>query len=238
MGSRWWRRFVPYPKKRVIQRWFPPFEIRKSVALTIRSGATVVFDIGANTGQYAQRLRAAGYKGRIVSFEPLPDAHSTLEQTAAKDDKWEVPAPVAVGASSGILTLHQYADSSLSSALQPVGHTAGTQSFAPVASIDVPVMPLDDLAAQHLRPGDKVFLKIDVQGLEPEVIEGGGKTLSQAVGAQIELSLTQIYEGETGYLEILARLEQYGLRVVYFFPVVFKRRMVPEHQMDALLLRR
>ncbi|MEM9044641.1 MAG: FkbM family methyltransferase [Pseudomonadota bacterium] len=238
MARRWWRRFVPFPKKKTLQRWFPHFETRKSVALIIQSKADVVLDVGANEGQYGQKLRACGYRGRIVSFEPLPDVHKVLSRTAAGDAAWSVHPPSAVGADAGQLTVHHYKDSSLSSALKPTQGRADVAAFRPVGSIEVSVDRLDDLAATYLGKDDKVFVKIDVQGLEPEVIAGADALLKRAVGVQIELPLRQVYDGESSYLDLLARLDQYGLRAVYFFPVVLKRRLVPEDQMDAVLLRR
>ena len=49
----------------------------------------LVFDIGANTGQFAQQLRSVGFAGNIVSFDPLTTAHAQLTAAA------EASAPTA-----------------------------------------------------------------------------------------------------------------------------------------------
>src|SRR5262245_57862738 len=49
----------------------------------------LVFDVGANVGQYAINLRNSGYQGRIVSFEPTLNAFQTLKRLTAGDPSWD-----------------------------------------------------------------------------------------------------------------------------------------------------
>jgi hypothetical protein len=59
-----------------------------SVALLKKYGISLIFDVGANVGQYAMRTRSLGYKGKIVSFEPLSSAFNHLLNNAAHDPLW------------------------------------------------------------------------------------------------------------------------------------------------------
>jgi hypothetical protein len=62
-----------------LERFFQYFEI------------DCVFDVGANMGQYAKKIRRKlNYKGRIISFEPIPDVATQLRREAEKDILWFV----------------------------------------------------------------------------------------------------------------------------------------------------
>ena len=60
-------------------------------------GVNLVLDVGANTGQFAQELRSIGYGGRILSFEPLPDAYKKLIVNSSKDSLTEFSFVTSVG---------------------------------------------------------------------------------------------------------------------------------------------
>src|SRR3954453_11726149 len=81
-------------------------------------GVDLVLDAGANTGQYAGHLRAEGYRGRIVSFEPASAAFAALQAAAARDPKWSVRR-CAIGDAEGTLDLRTYPDSRHNSGLPP-----------------------------------------------------------------------------------------------------------------------
>src|SRR5438128_9963923 len=49
-----------------------------------------VIDVGAHNGEYGQSLRELGYRGRIISFEPVRAAFDMLTPLAQRDGNWTV----------------------------------------------------------------------------------------------------------------------------------------------------
>jgi FkbM family methyltransferase len=158
-----------------------------------------VLDVGANIGQYAQFLRTLKYKGRIVSFEPSNEAHMRLQKAAALDSLWAVAPRMALGDHDGIVQLNVASNNGASSSILPMLDIV--QVSAPgVRCIDreqVPLHRLDDKANPFLTEARNLFLKIDVEGYELQVLSGAQETLRRAVGIQLELSFVPLYDGQT-----------------------------------------
>jgi FkbM family methyltransferase len=79
----------------------------------------IVLDVGANSGQYATGLRKAGFKGRIVSFEPLSGPFSSLKRKASSDPLWDC-RQCALGDSDGTISINVAANAGQSSSVLPM----------------------------------------------------------------------------------------------------------------------
>ena len=82
-------------------------------------GINLVLDVGANIGQTGDKLRNAGYCGRIVSFEPVPSAHAALTEKAQRDERWDVAPRTPIGAAVGEAQINVSQSTDLSSILEP-----------------------------------------------------------------------------------------------------------------------
>src|SRR5665647_1788535 len=69
------------------------------------NGIDMIFDIGANTGQFGELMYKLGYKGKMVSFEPLTAAYNILISTSKSIDGWIPAERCAVAVSYTHLTL-------------------------------------------------------------------------------------------------------------------------------------
>lgn len=190
-------------------------ELRRT-KLFAHHNINLVFDIGANKGQYAQGIMDNGYRGRIVSFEPLSEAQRHLQQVSAKHDNWSIAERCAVGSSAGTATIHIAANSVSSTLSQMLSsHTEGAPESAIVSSENVQVETLDDLSEKYLHKDDRLFIKIDVEGFEEEVLKGGQNTLSKAIGVEMEISIVPLYEKQKFLLpEVLKYMEEKGFTLV------------------------
>lgn len=164
-------------------------------AATIRRrGVDLVIDVGANVGQYATNLRQRGFKGAILSIEPLPEAYRTLEQAMRSDPNWH-GLNAAAGAKSARATLNVSADSVCSSLLEASQTLLNAIPTARVVgTVEVEVLRLDDVPLPTHR---KSLLKLDVQGFEREALDGARELLKTIDVLELELGLRPSYQ--TGY---------------------------------------
>ena len=94
-------------------------EHNRLVLLLAGRQADLVLDVGANTGQWAQELRRAGYAGDMISFEPLSSAHEQLARNARHDPRWTVAPRLALGNRNGQTEIH-VSRNSYSSSILPI----------------------------------------------------------------------------------------------------------------------
>ena len=77
----------------------------------------IVFDVGANAGQFSKSLREAGYRGKIVCIEPLPDAHEKLRKRFVRDKEIIIHPRTALGDVRGTIKINVSRNSFSSSVL-------------------------------------------------------------------------------------------------------------------------
>ena len=198
----------------------------------------VVLDVGANEGSFGRALRADGYAGRIVSFEPLSHAYAKLERAAEADPAWQCMR-VALGAQSGRAVLN-VAGNWASSSLLPMKRRLrrADPRFAYVETEEVDVATLDELRPRFVQPNDRLYLKLDVQGFELEVLRGAEETLLQADVLNVELSLTRLYDKAPLLDEVVAELERRAFVLIQTEPTFVHPKTRKTLQVDGLFVRK
>jgi FkbM family methyltransferase len=177
-------------------------------------GIDLVLDLGANTGQYARGLRRAGYAGRIVSFEPLASAHAHLARNARGDQLWSA-VRLGLGSRDHEATLTVSGDSRASSLREMLPrHRKVASYFEPVGEERIPVRKLDTVWGEHVPRGSSVYLKIDTQGYERQVLQGAARSLTKVRAIQMEIGLQPLYDGDLLLPEVLRLMEKKGFSLV------------------------
>ena len=180
-----------------------------------------VFDVGANAGQYGQMLRELGFRGSIVSFEPVPALAEELKKNTRRDPLWFVEEAaldsVVREASFNVMRSSQF------SSLKMPSHsdTLLFQEENTIAySVDVTTALLSHFFIKHesalgfTRP----FLKMDTQGNDLAVARGAGKFLTRFVGLQSELAIKKIYKATENFHTAIDYYVDQGFELSAFVP--------------------
>jgi FkbM family methyltransferase len=227
---------APYLK---LKKLYPrPSEISHLAKMLAWHKVTVVFDIGANVGQFARELRLAGFAERIVSFEPLSNAHARLLKAAKGDANWTVAPQMAIGSSDTHVDINIAGDSVSSSVLGMLdAHLEAAPDSAYVGTERVRMRRLDTIAREYLRDGDVPFVKVDVQGCEAQVLEGAREFLRRVIGLHLELALVPCYREQHGFGQVASALGNAGFSLWLLSAGTVDERTGRQLQVDAVFFR-
>ncbi len=179
-----------------------------------RAGIDVCLDVGANTGQWAKIMRKAGYRGTIVSFEPLAGAFATLSRAASRDERWGV-LRAGLGSRDHETTIHVSGDTQASSLKKMLPlHEEIADHFSPVSEERVTILKLDSIWSDFVPARSKVLLKLDTQGFEKHVLDGAAKSLPKVRMVQMEISIVPLDEGTLLLPDALRLMARKGFNLV------------------------
>ena len=178
-----------------------------------------VLDIGANTGQFALRMRNyLGYRNRILSFEPLSSAFEVLETNAKGDPNWEV-FNSALGDAEGPQEINIAGNSQSSSLLDMLpSHLESAPQSEYIGTETIQVKRLDSVFKDLCRTSSSIYMKIDTQGFEGRVLRGAENSLSHIDTVQMEMSLVPLYDGEMLFVEMCTLMSEKGYDLVGIEP--------------------
>jgi FkbM family methyltransferase len=191
----------------------------------------VVFDIGANIGQFGLELLQDNFNGKIISFEPTIDAHFKLEKLSRKYSNWIVHERVAIGERCGTVKINVAGNFAESSSILHMksAHEESAPDSKYVSKEDVKLITLDSVFNNYVMTNDEILIKIDVQGYEEQVLIGAINSIKKTRAVKLECSLVSLYEGDKRYEFYFDWLKKLGF-------VLFDLEAVHAHPVTGRLL--
>jgi FkbM family methyltransferase len=198
--------------------------VLQKLAPWLQPGMSVI-DVGAGIGDHTRfYLDRVGELGTVIAFEPHPIQYVCLTRNCPQALCW----PYAVGENENGAWLFMEPDMIGSSRLwlfmepDPIGSsrlihslelepssTGSTGVLTPVKRVTIDKMELRACS----------FIKIDVEGCEPEVIRGAGETIASYHPAiWMEVNPAALEAQGHSSKELADLLEKIGYRVAEFYP--------------------
>jgi FkbM family methyltransferase len=175
-----------------------------------------LFDIGANCGSYAIKMRKYGYSNDIISFEPLKNAFDKLKIVSLGDSNWKI-YNYAIGNSDSMGVINVAGNSCSSSILKmlPMHYKIVPESNYIDKEI-IEIKKFDTIFSSFYNEEDNVMMKIDTQGYEQYVLDGANESLSRIKILQLEMSIIPLYENTMLLIETINYLENKGFQLFSF----------------------
>lgn len=195
--------------------------IKKTLLIT----PSTILDVGASVGNWSYAAKYVYPSASVIAFEPLPDVHAGLRIRFRNHHNFKA-LNIALGRTNDRCVFYRN-QFSFSSSYQQMTHDL--KKLFPHASetneILVDRRRLDALPDIVLVP--PVFLKVDSQGSEMDVLDGCGELLSHMACVQVEMNFVSLYEGQPSPEVVVRYMAQHGFdRFLQWHPYFQDGRLV------------
>ena len=197
--------------------WAPIFTLENQ----LNSGDTFI-DVGANQGEYSLwAARKVGSGGKVYSYEPMSALFAQLNENIQLNPKLQAifnPLELGLSKEPGELELFT----------QP-GQNEGTNTIFGSDHFHIPLgkIQLDTLDRQVEELNIKAInlIKIDVEGAELQVLQGGEKTIASfRPKLLLEINREACQSGGYEAEDILKFLDQYKYK---FYQIGLRGKLIP-----------
>lgn len=198
-----------------IKRYVPDL-LEARIGLIKSLQPDIIVDGGANRGQWSREVRKWDSDTPILAFEPIPESFEVLQGLRLRNIQFE---QAALSDTNGTATMNVSGPIGMQSS---IGEATGKfRSKYPTITVsrtqEVRSLTLDSL--DQLK-NKRVYLKLDVEGFEWQVLQGARSLLSRPEGIialEIETSVSVLRAGERTHYEIVPWLESLGFQVFHLF---------------------
>jgi FkbM family methyltransferase len=182
-----------------------------------------VLDVGGNKGQYRDFLRYhVGYKGLIITFEPVESNFKICQERSQSDENWIV-LKYALGNRDEKKEINIMKTDQFTSFLKPsIKNTKDFEHLNQVKGVEnVEVRQLDTIW-EDLKINDFIiYLKMDTQGYDIEVVKGVRNHIDRICALQTEASVISIYDDMYSLFDSTKYLNSQEFDISGMFPVCF-----------------
>ncbi len=151
-----------------------------------------VVDIGANNGQWMRKVRRNGYSGEAICIEPLEKNYIKLKANISKNT---IASNSAIGNKNGYVYMNIASNDGQSSSILELGeyHMIGAPNIRYIGKERVKIFKFSKII--NTARYKNIFVKIDTQGYELEVLKSINKSNFNKIYAfEIEANLVDTYK--------------------------------------------
>ena len=155
-------------------------------------GDGVLYDVGANIGAYSLIAAQKNPRLQVCAFEPNYSNFYALTENILKNGLLRIrPFLIALSKSSGFDTFN-YASRDMGAALSALGEPIDYKGevFSPALKMTVPCFSIGDLVQTYGFPAP-THIKLDVDSIEPDILEGAAPVLGGVVSVLVEANKYQ-----------------------------------------------